>query len=701
MTHPSENQSEAKSLTSSKTAVKQLSKFMACLVGTTAMCLSAYTLTVNNLVESSAIPATYKWFLLKEVPGPRIIFESGSNSHHAIDTDAVGDALGMSAINIADNGGYAIEDKITRLETYARPGDVVVLPLEWTFYHREKLTDNYVESLFTDNRDYYQSMPAIKRVQRALSLPPEKVIKEIHKKKSRPVSETESPAKDLFVAALTQSTGHQSRKASIGPGLGVAEQSCDDYILGKSAQRKSLKLGTNIKPALNRLRKLKAKGINVHFAWPVLVGSGCMNDPAYVTGFRKEIEQAVNRAGFEFFGTPGQSLYGQNVQDDSPYHIITEGTDIHTKKMISFLQAQGYGKTGSPLDIQTFARHRLLEMELASVQPLEQPALPIGKPIVMDDPEHREFVDFTAGWWDFEPYGRWMRDNRAMFRVTLPTSASANSVLKIQGITKSGQPEQVNISVNGKLLISGLFGESAPLLVPVANLPQGEALSVFLTLPNAGIPESPLDRGENQDARSMTLHIQNLELTDADIQTQLVEVDMIEKPDASPIKAVKYLTEDLSINYPQLSFVDKSMKCSPIDMTITPLTAKVSFQEGWWMQESLGRWMKDQQATLELSIPDHSYKAASKRYILRLEGDFFMNRTQSVLAVIDGKKASPLTLAEDGTLITTFANSENANSISVELKLSGQTTQSPKTLGVSQDDRTLTYFLKSAQLIPV
>jgi len=490
-----------------KNAVKQLGKFVACLVGSTAMCLSAYTLTVNNLVQSSAIPATYKWFLLKEVPGPRIIFESGSNSHHAIDTDAVGEAIGMTAINIADNGGYAIEDKITRLETYARSGDVVVLPLEWTFYHREKLTDNYVDTLFTDNRDYFRSMPPIRRAQRALSLPPEKVIREFFKRKFRPAPETESPAKDLFVTALTQSTGHQSRKISVGPGEGVAEQSCDDYILGKLAQRKGLKLSANIKPALKRLQKLKAKGINVHFAWPVLVGDGCMSDPAYVTGFRKEIEQVVNLAGFEFFGTPSQSLYGQDVQDDSPYHIITEGTDIHTKKMIGFLQAQGYGETGSPLDIQTFARHRLLEMELASVKPLEQPALPVGKSIVMDDPEMREFVEFSAGWWDFEPYGRWMRDNRAMFRVTLPSDKSPNSVLKIQGITKSGQPEQVNISINGKLISSGMFGESAPLLVPVTNLPQGEALSVFLNLPDAGIPESPLDRGENQDARSMTLQI--------------------------------------------------------------------------------------------------------------------------------------------------------------------------------------------------
>jgi hypothetical protein len=286
MTNFPDKDALAQNISTSANTAKHLSKFLACFIGTAAVCLSAYTLTVDSLVQNSEVPATYKWFLLKEVPGPRIIFESGSNSHHAIDTDAVGAALGMTAINIADNGGYALEDKITRLETYARPGDVIVLPLEWTFYHREKLTDNYVETLFTDNRDYYTSMPITKRVKRALSLPPEKVISELTKQNQRPINDIESPAQDLFVSALTQTTGHQSQKESSGPGLGVAEQSCDDYILGTSAQRRNLKIGENLKPALKRLEKLKNRGIDIHFAWPVLVGEGCMSDAAYVKGFR-------------------------------------------------------------------------------------------------------------------------------------------------------------------------------------------------------------------------------------------------------------------------------------------------------------------------------------------------------------------------------------------------------------------------------
>ena len=99
-------------------------------------------------------------------------------------------------------------------------------------------------------------------------------------------------------------------------------------------------------------------------------------------------------------------------------------------------------------------------------------------------------------------------------------------------------------------------------------------------------------------------------------------------------------------------------------------------------------------------MTDNNTPSLTNQYTLRLEGDFFMNRVQSVSARIDGKNLKPFTLMEDGSLISAFENSKMENSVTLELELSGKTTQSPKTLGMSEDDRTLTYFLKSVQLIP-
>lgn len=697
MTHPINNTpSIANETLATRTLARRVCTFVAGMVGTSLLCLGAYALTVDRLIERSAIPATYKWFLLKEIPGHRIIFESGSNSHHAIDTDAVGEALGRTAINVADNGGYALDDKLTRLETYTRPGDVVVLPLEWTFYHREKLTDDYVDTLFDSNRDYYNSMPLDKRVQRALSLPPATVISKLRDRRATQKQSNESPAQELFVSALTQPTGHQSRSTSSDPGAGVAEQSCDDYILGKTKIREKLKLGKNIKPALERLKKLKARGVNIHFAWPVLAGEGCLTAPAYFEGFRAEIEAAVNGAGFEFLGTPSQSLYDKSYRDDTPYHIITAATDIHTQQMIGFLRTQGYGTTGEPLNITNFARHRLLELELAEASELNQTPLEFGRTVSFDNAEHRDQIDFTAGWWAFEPYGRWMRDNRAMLRVTLPNDLPPNAVLKIQGMTKSGRPERANISVNGNLVSSGLFGESVFLSVPVTGLPQGEALSIFIDLPEAGDPKSPKDIGESQDARSMTLHLQTMELVQA-ADPQIIEPSTNEK---TPIvQAFETIDKVISSDSAAFNVASIPKTCS-LSTQIVPIhQAKLTHGNGWWAQEADGRWMRNEEASLSLTMPETLMTGLPSNYILKLSGVFFSDKPSAITAIIDGKVAALAEVADEGTITIGFTSSKTAGKIDVALKLSVPKVQSPKDLGLSTDDRTLTYFLKSVELV--
>lgn len=705
MKNSKENYLNAYTASEFHTAVKPLSKFFACLIGTIALCLTSYTLIVDRLVPTSKVPGTYKWFLLKEIPGPRVIFESGSNSHHGINTETVGAALGMTAINIADNAGYPLEDKITRLENFTRPGDIVVLPLEWTHYHREKMTDNYVETLFTENRDYYRSMPTLKRVKRALSLPPEKVISEISKRKSRPPLLTESPAMELYVAALTHPTGHSSREVPSGPGLGVAEQSCDDYILGKAPVRKTLSMGANIKPALARLQKLKARGVNIHFSWPVLAGEGCMMANSYVTGFRAEIEEAINHAGFEFLGAPSQSVYGQEFQDDTPYHLIQKGAEIHTQKIINFLKAQGYGATGTPFDITTFARHRLLELELADVEPIKQPSLPIGELIKMEDQHSRPYVDFAAGWWAFEPYGRWMRDNRAMFRVTLPDELPENAVMKIQGRTLSGKAQRVTASVDGRVISSQLFNNTTPLLIPVSELPRGETVSIFLELPEADIPQSPLQRGENQDARSMTVHLQNLELTvQNEPMSQIPVAAHVTVPQtdnfstAAPVvqvNAVTQYTKHTASNVPLLH-------CLPVAKTQSHiLSSSFTFTQGWWDHEPTGRWIKGRQANFDLALPTNKISSAPSLYKLTIRGDFFMGELHPISAVIDGKDVGTFHPHADGSLSVSFEASTFNSRADVSLELKGKINKSPKALGFSQDDRSLTFFLKSVELTEV
>lgn len=420
-----------------------------------------------------------------------------------------------------------------------------------------------------------------------------------------------------------------------------------------------------------------------------------MSDAAYVKDFRRDIEKAVQEAGFNFLATPGQSLYGQELQDDSPYHIITKGAELHTQKMIRHLKSQGYGERGQPLDIKTFARHRLLELELAQAASLKQPALPVGKTIALDDNNFRPHIDFTAGWWAFEPYGRWMRDNRAMFRVSLPRGLDQNAILEIKGITKSGRLERVNVTINGEVVSRGLFGRDAPLQIPMRGLAQGQALSIFITLPDAGIPQSPLDLKENEDARSMTLHFQTLQLKLIS-QNIATAKDIAQAPSQKAAVMQQASQPSAAAQFQTISSSALLMSCAAMDNLPTLNPTPIKYSQGWWAQEATGRWMKGHQAELILSLPIELRQGAANRFNLRLEGDFFLDKPKAVKLLIDGQEASPVTIADNGAISTSFRVETGVRDVTVSFKLIGASLKSPQQLGLSQDDRSLTYFLKSA-----
>ena len=137
----------------------------------TAVCVGLYCAAVLRAAPQHDMPSSYKWLLLQDTgDAPRIIIEGGSSGHHGIDTDLVAQSLGITAINIADNAGYDLTDKVARLERFARPGDTVVMQLEWSYYLRDSVTDDYLSVLFGALPDYLTTLSTPDLVRRAMTV---------------------------------------------------------------------------------------------------------------------------------------------------------------------------------------------------------------------------------------------------------------------------------------------------------------------------------------------------------------------------------------------------------------------------------------------------------------------------------------------------------------------------------------------------
>lgn len=629
--------------------------------------LSLYVLQVLRHVQPSPVPSTHKWFLLQEVPGPRLIIESGSNSHHGLDTDRIGEVMDMTAINIADNAGYDLEQKVARLEKHTRRGDIVILPLEWSYYTRDALTDDFVDQIPAYNRDYMNAVSLWDRLRLALSLPPAAVFGFGRGEAVPPSLDEKTDIQKLYVASLTHPSGHSTYEKARPPALGVSDKSCDAYLFWDGP----VKLSKTFKRALKRLSALRARGVEIYFAWPVMTGDDCLSDTATVSVLVDRIEREVEKAGFEFLGRPADSLYPLKYRDDSPYHLVKAGTDLHTGRFINLLQERGIGTVSGARDLSSFARMRLYEMERKAIGEALLMPLPVDEDIRADDARILDFVDFAAGWWAFEPYGRWMRDNEAILRLYIPEELPKGAYLQLAGEMAGFGVERGNLMFDGQVIGTGLLGQDHVLSANLDTLPRGQ--TVLLTLRFSDAPDvlSPYDRGYNADKRTMSFHLQRLSL-----------------------KAIPEPSQD---QFMQLVFAAHG-GVLPLDQPILlkdPISeTMIHFGDGWWEREPAGRWMGCCEVTFSLDLPPDM----PPETVLEISGDVFGGGVADIEATLNGEVRVQAQYSRDMPLKLPLRDLHGAETLEVALSFQDPIFESPKDLGVSDDPRVLSAFITVMEL---
>ena len=108
--------------------------------------------------------------------------------------------------------------------------------------------------------------------------------------------------------------------------------------------------------------------------------------------------------------------------------------------------------------------------------------------------------------------------------------------------------------------------------------------------------------------------------------------------------------------------------------------------------------MQREEANFSMTLPERLAAEGPKNYLLKLSGDYFAEKPNAIGVTIDGTTTYVTDVANDGSLSIRFTTLKVGEEIDVTLKLSVPEIKSPKDLGISTDERTLTYFLKSVEL---
>lgn len=334
-----------------------------------------YFLLIDRLaIADNPLGVSYRHFLLRatdDLPN-RIIVESGSNSIHAVDAQALEQHFGRPTIILSDNAGYPLSHKIERLANHLKADDILILPLEWVQYRADtKLPADYVESILDErgsNAFYYKELGWPERFRFVYQSVPFRLglqsAAQLHGLESRnpyiAVSSQESLAR--FGNAIRQSA-RGSEMIAERPELDALTRglACDHYLFGLF---EFPQVSETFRDNLQRLAKLRdSSGATIFFAWPAVVARD--DDECYqvydrqIREYVSTIRRLTEAQGFSFLGEPEQSRFDHSCMLDTYYHVSSTCAGTRTQRLITALRTQGL-KPGPRLDQSALQKHLLI-----------------------------------------------------------------------------------------------------------------------------------------------------------------------------------------------------------------------------------------------------------------------------------------------------------------------------------------------------
>lgn len=307
-----------------KTLVLAIATLIAGAVASALMLVLAYDVLTG---ANASVPYDHSKFLLKSVASPRIIIDGGSSSMFGIVPAMMEKELRVPVVDAADNGSIPLRMKIYRVFQYARPGDTIILPLEWVYYTRSEIPSDFIDKTPDEYASYYISMPFLERLQfivTSLSLHNVSDAFRLHFKPGLSHEHLRT------IEDLLERFPHGDRKDDSRRRSSVGNIGCSDY-LGSDGT-----IVAEMRWAARALRELEAlRGVRILIAWPAVAGDDCYRSDT----LEQDARDLFSQHGLTVLGTASDAYFSASHMLDTYYHVDSVAAELRTKRLITQLLA--------------------------------------------------------------------------------------------------------------------------------------------------------------------------------------------------------------------------------------------------------------------------------------------------------------------------------------------------------------------------
>ncbi len=276
--------------------------------------------------------------LADATPSPRALVVAGSGALFGLDAAALSRAWGLPVLNLAVNAGLGLRYILWQAEQRARPGDAVLLPLEYALFVDDSEAPNgqIIDYALARDGDYWRSLPIWQKLRFAAGLTPDRWWQGLRRLPDAPM------AAGTYGGHHIDGVGDQTGTAA------TDQQPIDQAAIALAPVWFYGRRGADSPGGWSALAEFagwaKARGIClVMLPSPFLVKPDYATDPVE-RRFYETLPARISALGIPYIGRPSDFLYPESWFFNTEYHLLDWARARHTERIIALFGT-------SPFDI--------------------------------------------------------------------------------------------------------------------------------------------------------------------------------------------------------------------------------------------------------------------------------------------------------------------------------------------------------------
>jgi hypothetical protein len=269
--------------------------------------------------------------LARRIREPRILIVGGSNAHFGLRAQMIEAATRRPAVNLATHAGMGLNYIFFLMETVLRPGDIVVLPLEYDAYLDSSplLNQLNVSVSYSFGLEYFRHLNWMDRIHYIRELTPRQVWHATLIRLGLVPALTRAPAG--YQPDSIDRWGDETDAANPA----VPPDNISNFVR-RICPAPLYPLASGITALRRFIAWTEANGVQVLATWPNVLADEC-EAGAQFKAREAEIRRLYRELGVTMIGTPEQAFLPFALMQDSVNHPTVRGAMLRTARFIKEL----------------------------------------------------------------------------------------------------------------------------------------------------------------------------------------------------------------------------------------------------------------------------------------------------------------------------------------------------------------------------